>query len=240
MACHAIASLSSGGKVGRLGFLCQHPGNIHPACIQDVGLGKGQAAAHFEPQWKVMSEGVQGRLPLSGSSQSLWLAVWSAWSTFVTEEQSSWASKSQERWRQSRGVPLVPRGRVGGRCRQCSWVSLQIRVGNCARLRMEWLGCFQPLPQVKSWGSASLSVLCLAKTPAPPSWVIFRNRNQFFSGLDLSPSKIGSSPTQHKFLFWGKSKTLVCVCLGKTRGERSWERRFWSQVRTGLLHYFHF
>lgn len=141
---------------------------------------------------------------------------------------------------QSRGVPLVPRGGVGGRCRQCSWVSLQSRVGNCARLRMEWLGCFQPLPQVKSWGSTSLSVLCLAKTPAPPSWVIFRNRNQFFSGLDLSPSKIGSSPTQHKFLFWGKSKTLVCVCLGKTRGERSWERRFWSQVRTGLLHYFHF
>lgn len=124
--------------------------------------------------------------------------------------------------------------------RQCSWVSLQSRVGNCARLRMEWLGCFQPLPQVKSWGSASLSALCLAKTPVPPSWVIFRNRNQFSSGLDLSPSKIGSSPTQEKFLFLGKNKTLVCVCLGKTRGGRSWERRFWSQVRTGLLHYFHF
>lgn len=41
-----------------------------------------------------MSEGVQGRLPLSDSSQSLWLAVWSAWSSFATEEQSTWASKS--------------------------------------------------------------------------------------------------------------------------------------------------
>lgn len=118
--------------------------------------------------------------------------------------------QSRHRKREAAGLPGHMRG--GGKATEFLWCLgfggvvpfLQSSMGNCARLGMDCWAVSSPSSGEKL--GFRKPEFCLAKLPFYPSWVIFRNGNQFFSALDLSPRKAGSSPTQHKCLFWGKAR----------------------------------